>query len=65
MNPTSINTRKIKFIDYIYIRSNQDIDEKSYRAVKLKHKTFARSFFSANYGTARKTNQTVDSHGLY
>ena len=61
---TSINIRKIKFTPYIYIRFNQNPDEKSYVSVKIEAVNHLLSF-SAICGTALMSNQIVESHGLF
>ena len=57
---TSINIRKIKFIAYIYIHFNQNVDEKSDISAKIE----AGKHLNASL-TSLTSNQLVETHSLF
>ena len=59
-----LNNRAQKFIAYISIRFDQNLDEKSYISAKIEENSYMQIFF-VKYGTAPTSNQTVESHSLF
>ena len=68
---TSINIRKIKFIAYIYIHFNQNVDEKYDISAKIEagkhlHVVFLLTVEQRQWRhDVAKSNQIVESHGLF
>ena len=60
-DPVSINTRIFKFIAYIHIRFNQNLE-----AVKLLHEVYCYQRNSVNdVMTLPTSNQFAENHGLF
>ena len=60
-----------KFIAYIYIHFNRNVDEKSDISAKMKQKNIYTQFFCSQQNsvndvmTSLTSNQSVESHGLF
>ena len=68
---TSINTRNIKCIVYIYIHFNQNVDEKSDISAKIETGKHLHTFFLLTRNSVNDvmpsptSNQILESHGLF
>ena len=58
-------SEKNKFIVYIYINFNQDLDDKSYSSARIKAVNQLYNISSANCGTMPTSNQIVESNDLF